>query len=662
MSSTDIKDYYRRAWGLKDRPGFKYGGSWGDWMVNFSDQMTFEEYLQDDNITKKRHFLDRKAEGGRIGFADGPPGKVGAPITGETISKSEFNRIKKLLKDRPGIGIYPTQRDGAYTIKVKVEKGGTIIQEDLLYSKDNLNTMLEKWQSARNKLFPNQITDAKFKELRLLNSDLTDKQFANFLNENKYLTSKGNAFSEASAFNWKKRLDLGSLGPREFRTIDEAKKVLKEKFGKDWNKLFKTDKEIFSKATQIINDVGKYKGNFPRGSGAENFLWHSFDRAASKGSKQITYDLSALGHELPMENGKLNWNKKINGVPAWKLVKFKDNAANKTFSYGDLKNQVNTAYNNTNKFNDAVKGYYEQAGISEKFKNAARDKFLIKELETKLGRKITKADDALVKNWLTNRRPGFSLTQVHHPEGVAKNVYNTQNVFSAANLKERDLTKTYNKEVKTLGEIQAKENYKKNLQMVSDEFGGIQTKFEGDKKYIGSKPTEKSITNYINKVLNNAGVKLSKDQKVKAQSFLRNALNKGQNIFKFVPNKVVRKGGGAALAVLDYSLFHHLFGVPQTEALIAAGGWLTKNQLLNQQLLATSGIVGIMEQDNPTNISELIGLPGPYKEDDTFMIERMKGGDEAVNWAVDLKEKMKVPEKKEVEATGVDKYLINRYQ
>jgi hypothetical protein len=75
--------------------------------------------------------------------------------------------------------------------------------------------MLEKWQSARNQLFPNQITDAKFKELRLLNDTLTDAQFADLLNESNYLTSKGNAFTETSAFNWKKRLDLGSLGPRD---------------------------------------------------------------------------------------------------------------------------------------------------------------------------------------------------------------------------------------------------------------------------------------------------------------------------------------------------------------------------------------------------------------------------------------------------------------
>ena len=62
--STDIKDYYRRAWGLEDSPKFKYGGSWADWMTNFSDQMTFEEYLRMDLKEKKPHILDRKAEGG----------------------------------------------------------------------------------------------------------------------------------------------------------------------------------------------------------------------------------------------------------------------------------------------------------------------------------------------------------------------------------------------------------------------------------------------------------------------------------------------------------------------------------------------------------------------------------------------------------------------
>ena len=66
MSSTYIQDYWRRAWGLEDRPKFKYGGSWADWMANFSDQMTFEEYLRMDLKEKKPHILDRKADGGKV--------------------------------------------------------------------------------------------------------------------------------------------------------------------------------------------------------------------------------------------------------------------------------------------------------------------------------------------------------------------------------------------------------------------------------------------------------------------------------------------------------------------------------------------------------------------------------------------------------------------
>ncbi len=32
------------------RIGFKYGGTWADWKVNYEDQMTFEEYLQNDML------------------------------------------------------------------------------------------------------------------------------------------------------------------------------------------------------------------------------------------------------------------------------------------------------------------------------------------------------------------------------------------------------------------------------------------------------------------------------------------------------------------------------------------------------------------------------------------------------------------------------------
>jgi len=158
--------------------------------------------------------------------------------------------------------------------------------------------------------------------------------------------------------------------------------------------------------------------------------------------------------------------------------------------------------------------------------------------------------------------------------------------------------------------------------------------------------TKKGNTTAINNLFKKFGITLSKDQVNKAKTFLRSALNKGQNINKFIPFKTLRKPGMAAVAVLDYTLFHHLFGVPQTEALIAASGWMTKNDLLQKQILATSQTVG-MQEDQPKNLSELVGLPGPYKEDDEVGTERL----------TEMKEVMEVPTKK---LTGVDQYIINR--
>jgi hypothetical protein len=99
--STDIKDYYRRAWGLGDRVPFKYGGTWADWKVNYEDQMTFEEYLQDDKITKKLHALDKRADGGRIGQLVTPsvdglrPGYSGDYTEAEKLKQNRIYTIHK---------------------------------------------------------------------------------------------------------------------------------------------------------------------------------------------------------------------------------------------------------------------------------------------------------------------------------------------------------------------------------------------------------------------------------------------------------------------------------------------------------------------------------------------------------------------------------------
>ena len=202
---------------------------------------------------------------------------VGSPPQYETINSTEVIKIKKKLKDYPGLKIYEYGKKGSgrYIIKLKVEKDGEIIQEDLAYSKDNLSIMLKKYNIAVITLFPNRITDEKFKELRLLNDKLTDSEFADLLNENDYLTNKGNKFTSISAFNYKKRLKIGSLGPRKYRTIKEAKNIVIEKLRKTSKIIAQNPKNnekikfkrrlvkilekrdstlIFAKATEIVND------------------------------------------------------------------------------------------------------------------------------------------------------------------------------------------------------------------------------------------------------------------------------------------------------------------------------------------------------------------------------------------------------------------------
>ena len=131
-----------------------------------------------------------------------------------------------------------------------------------------------------------------------------------------------------------------------------------------------------------------------------------------------------------------------------------------------------------------------------------------------------------------------------------------------------------------------------------------------EKSYIflenvkNAKANAKKILPKVESQFKKFGLTLNKDQVKKAQTFLRSALNKGQNIWKFMPNKFVRKGGGAAAMALDYALFHHLFGVPGTEALIASSGWLTKNDLLQKQIFGTSQMAGIIAEGEAEKIKD----------------------------------------------------------
>jgi len=102
----------------------------------------------------------------------------------------------------------------------------------------------------------------------------------------------------------------------------------------------------------------------------------------------------------------------------------------------------------------------------------------------------------------------------------------------------------------------------------------------------------------INRIFKNVGINLTDDLKAKAQNFLRSALNKGQDITKYLPFKTLRKPGMAGVAALDYGLFHYLFDVPSATAALGASGWLTKSRPISDTILAQTQTMSFMDEMN----------------------------------------------------------------
>ena len=97
----------------------------------------------------------------------------------------------------------------------------------------------------------------------------------------------------------------------------------------------------------------------------------------------------------------------------------------------------------------------------------------------------------------------------------------------------------------------------------------------------------------IQELFKKIGIKLNAGQIKKAQVFLRSALNKGQDISRFIP--LPGRGGAAAL---DYSLFHFLFDVPPATAATGAAAWLSKNRLPGQMLGTQAHAMSFMDEMN----------------------------------------------------------------
>ena len=130
-----------------------------------------------------------------------------------------------------------------------------------------------------------------------------------------------------------------------------------------------------------------------------------------------------------------------------------------------------------------------------------------------------------------------------------------------------------------------------------------------------------------------------------------------QKVYNKIPLKGVRLGASSAAAALDYSFFHYIMGIPSPTAAVGAATWFVKNpeaaQRIGYALMAVSG--GEMEVDEfiSKHGAELVGISSdavlsetPPKEKGPMVWKqgKLEIADEMARGGL----------------SGVDQYIINR--
>ena len=219
-------------------------------------------------------------------------------------------------------------------------------------------------------------------------------------------------------------------------------------------------------------------------------------------------------------------------------------------------------------------------------------------------------------------------------EGAARKIFT--NLWNGADkeFKEGKITKEDRFKLRK----QAVTDYKKTMEPITEIKYGLNKKQHG-------------AATPIKKLFEKAGIKLSGEQIKKAQVFLRSALNKGQDISKYIPFKTLRKPGMAGVAALDFALFRYVFDLPLSEAALGASGWLTENRPVANAILAQTQSLGFINEIAAEKAEK-------DKIKNALAAHRLKKSRET---ATRIKP-FELDEKKEDNLTGVDQYIINRHQ
>ena len=275
------------------RIGFKYGGSWADWMSNHSDQMTFEEYLKLD-MPKPVHPIN-KSVGGRVYDTRKyfkPGGLVEPGVTHyATITKTELKQLRKAglkipeiakkfgvstgtinnrLREYNLLGTYTsdhlvgkpmserkaaeiqktlpdgvrlrwekstkTYRAGGYWRVIgQIQKGKKFVfnQSFLNPTENQIKELATNYETAYKKYYPNYLSNDEFEKLRFKkeNVKLSDSKFAEVLNDLEYKTTKEKAFTKRHVAMYQRNLDIVDDVGVEIKSLSQnQQEILKSNF------------------------------------------------------------------------------------------------------------------------------------------------------------------------------------------------------------------------------------------------------------------------------------------------------------------------------------------------------------------------------------------------------------------------------------------------
>ena len=563
--STDIKDYYRRAWGIGDRVGFDEGTK---------PIITKEKFIE----LRTTHKNKTNTEFAEILNKDWKPSWQAESFNA--------NNVNKRIKD----------------YKLNLDYKGSNVERAVTEEK-----MIELWGNDKYQEHKKNFSEEKLKE-----------KYSSDLDYKKKPIRKRQEKSKRSTLLKKKKLEAMSDADRQ--------KFLDEQAIKDAARTRK-------KRGQLM----KFNKN-PRDF--KSILWGNLvDRTYSnyyvdKITKELKIKPVGLEpHPFKLSEDSLKLIKskpELNRVDMEKITLIDKN--NKPFTWDTLESYVKegNALNSKGQpmsWDEVTKTYrikefVNKEGFAQKINKATIPNYDPKKHVRTSGWHITHNTSFNNAPWETHIAPARANIQ----EGQARKKF--LNLWDGSDLdfKAGKIDKQKRFELRK----QAVNDYKTTMKPITDIQYGLSKKQHG-------------AATPIEKLFKKAGIKLNAGQIKKSQVFLRSALNKGQDISKFLPK--ITRGGAAAI---DYSLFHFLFDVPSATAATGAATWLTPRPV-SDALLTTTQTMSFMDEMNQKKAED-------ERIKNALAAHRLKKSRET---ATDIKP-FELDEKKEDNLTGVDQYIINR--